>query len=521
MTGTPHGDWWRHGVFYQIYPRSFQDSNGDGVGDLAGIISRLDYLADLGIDAVWLSPFYRSPMEDFGYDVSDYTDVDPVFGTLADFDRLLAEAHAREIRVIIDLVPNHTSAQHAWFVEARASRESPKRDWYVWADPKPDGSPPNNWRSVFKRAGAAWTLDRGTGQYYLHSFLASQPDLNWWNDAVRDAMDEVMRFWLARGADGFRVDVAHGMIHDRELRDEPRVKLAAGTRRRMQFDRPEVLEVHRRFRKTLNTFGDRMAVAEIGSHVADPHYLAGYSGEDLLHLSFNFKFLRQPWSAEGFRRAVEQSERYLQPPAWPNYTLSNHDVPRAISRYGDAQARVAALMVLTLRGTPFIYYGEEIGMHDVDVPKRRQVDVADRDRARTPMQWDGSPKVGFTTGEPWLPVGKDRRTANVARQRNHSRSMLSLYRQTLALRRRSPALHRGAYRTVRTPPGIWAYTRESEGDRWLVALNFRSRARRVDLSRVSREGVLALSTGLDRDRGVVDLRELRLGPDEGLLLRIR
>ena len=521
MTDRSHGDWWRHGVFYQIYPRSFQDSNGDGVGDLPGITSRLDYLAELGVDAVWLSPFYRSPMEDFGYDVSDYTDVDPVFGTLADFDRLLGEAHARNIRVIIDLVPNHTSAQHPWFVEARASRDSPKRDWFIWADPKADGAPPNNWRSVFTRAGAAWTLDRGTGQYYLHSFLSSQPDLNWWNDEVRDAMDGVMRFWLDRGADGFRIDVAHGMIHDRELRDEPMVQLAHSTRRRMQFDRPEVLDVHRRFRKTLDSYGDRMAVAEIGSHRPDPRYVAGYSGEDLLHLSFNFRFMRQPWRAEAFRKVVENSERYLPPPAWPNYTLSNHDAPRAISRYGDAEARVAALMLLTLRGTPFIYYGEEIGMHDVDVPKRRQVDVADRDRARTPMQWDATPTVGFSTAAPWLPVGKDRRTANVARQRSEPRSMLALYRQLLALRRRSAALHGGSYRTVRAPDGVWAYVREGDGERWLVTLNFRSRSRRVDLSRVSREAVLALSTGLDRERGVVDLRALRLGPDEGLLLRIR
>ncbi|TMD61524.1 MAG: DUF3459 domain-containing protein [Chloroflexi bacterium] len=520
MTDTPTGTWWRHGVFYQIYPRSFQDSNADGVGDLRGIIARLDHLTDLGVDAMWLSPFYRSPMEDFGYDVSDYTDVDPSFGTLADFDRLLSESHARGLRVIVDLVPNHTSSQHQWFVEARATRDNPKRDWYIWADPNPDGAPPNNWRSVFKRAGAAWTLDRGTGQYYLHSFLSSQPDLNWWNQDVRDAMDAVMRFWLERGVDGFRIDVAHGMIHDRELRDEPRVKFARATRRRMQFDRPEVLDVHRRFRKTLDDYGDRMAVAEIG-YRPDPRYVAGYSGHDLLHLSFNFAFLRQPWRAETFRRVAENAERYLPPDAWPNYTLSNHDVPRAISRYGDGEARVAALMLLTMRGTPFIYYGEEIGMHDLEIPRRRQVDVADRDRARTPMQWDGTPTVGFTTGTPWLPVGKDRRTANVARERTHTRSILSLYRQILALRRRSPALHAGAYRTVRAPEGVWAYMRESADERWLVALNFRSRARRLDLSRVSREGVLALSTGLDRDRGVVDLRELKLEPDEGVLVRIR
>jgi alpha-glucosidase len=334
-------------------------------------------------------------------------------------------------------------------------------------------------------------------------------------------MDAVMRFWLDRGVDGFRIDVASGMIHDRELRDEPRVKLATGTRRRMQFDQPEVLDVHRRFRRLLDSYGERMAVAEIGSHGRGARYVAGYSGEDLLHLSFNFALMRQPWRAEVFRREVELSERYLPEPAWPTYTMSNHDAPRAISRYGDEQARVAALMLLTLRGTPFIYYGEEIGMHDVEVAKRQELDVADRDRARSPMQWDSSAKVGFTAGRPWLPVGRDRRTANVTRQQKVPRSMLSLYRQVLVLRRRSPALRGGSYRTVRAPDGVWAYVRESAEDRWLVALNFRGRARRVDLSRVSREGVLALSTGLDRERGVVDLRELRLGPDEGVLLRIR
>jgi alpha-glucosidase len=519
-------DWWRHGVVYQIYPRSFQDSDDDGVGDLPGIIRRLDYLNDgspdsLGVDAIWLSPFYPSPMADFGYDVSDYRDVHPMFGTLADFDRLVAGAHDRGMRIVIDLVPNHTSDQHPWFVEARSSRDNPKRDWYVWADPKPDGSPPNNWRSAFERVGRAWTLDPRTGQYYLHLFMPQQPDLNWWNPEVRRAMDDVLRFWLDRGVDGFRVDVAAGMIKDRELRDNPRVHVGRRAGRR-DVDQPEVLEIHRAFRRTLDEYGDRMAVGEIG-YSLEPRYVSRYYGAgDLLHLSFNFAFLLQPWRAEAFRRVVGWTERFLPAGSWPTYTLSNHDRPRLASRYGPDQARAAAMLVLTLRGTPFIYYGDELGMRDVPIPTHRAVDVDGRDPERTPMQWDASANAGFTSGRPWLPIARDYRRVNVAVQRRNSGSMLNLYRRLIWYRKRSSALRWGGYRPMRTPDGIFAYVRESEDERLLVALNFWGRARRLvlDAQATSPTAQLEISTDPSRSATEVSLRPLALGPHEGLVLRL-
>src|SRR5436309_7687951 len=442
-------DWWLEGVLYQIYPRSFQDSNGDGIGDLRGIIDRLDHLNgrrdSLGVTGIWLSPFYPSPMADFGYDVSDYCDVDPQFGSLADFDDLVAAAHARSIRVIIDLVPNHTSDQHPWFRESRSSRTNDKRDWYVWADPAPDGGPPNNWESAFRaRQAAAWTLDPTTGQYYHHSFLPEQPDLNWWNPAFRDAFDGILRFLLDRGVDGFRIDVAHRMARDPELRDnpdyglEPDEYLVHWTAENAPRDQdwPEVHEILRRFRRTLDAYDARMAIGEV--FLLDPARMVGYYGtaNDELQLAFNFAFLRAPWSAKAFRDEVETFERLLPPAAWPDYTLSNHDNPRAVSRYAPAgdlergrrRARLVAVMLLTLRGAPFLYYGEEIGMADGPVPAGRVVDVAGRDPERTPMQWDASKSAGFTTGDPWLPVAFEAATVNVAAQRDDPASMFHLYR---------------------------------------------------------------------------------------------
>jgi alpha-glucosidase len=511
--------WWREGVFYQIYPRSFQDSNGDGVGDLPGVTSRLDHLNDgtprsLGIDAIWLSPFYRSPMADFGYDVSDYRDVDPTFGNLAEFDTLLSEAHRRNIRVIVDIVPGHTSDQHPWFKAARSSRTDPKRDYYIWADPR-GGGPPNNWRAVFRGVGPAWTLDEQTGQYYMHHFLAEQPDLNWRNDKVRKEIQDVMRFWLDRGVDGFRVDVASGLIRDERLRDNPRFQLRGWPRYR-NWDLDEVHEIHRGWRKVLDSYaGDRMAVGEIG--VRDLRRHVRYYGEDdELQLSFNFHFLEQPWVAERFRAVVEEWERLLPEHAWPDYTLSNHDRSRATTRYGVERAGVAAVMLLTLRGTPFIYYGEEIGMTDVPIPSNRIVDVDDRDPERTPMQWDASPKAGFTSGDAWLPLAAEHAKRNVAAQRDDPASLFSLYRRLNWLRKSSPALRRGSFRTVRAPRGVFAYAREADRERVLVALNFTDAAQTVSLG-VGSSRVL-LSTRHDRDGAPVDLARVELSPDEGVVL---
>jgi len=542
-------EWWRDGVIYQIYPRSFADSNGDGIGDLAGITARLDHLNDgtpasLGIDAVWLSPFYPSPMADFGYDVADYTDVHPIFGTLADFDRLLTAAHSRGIRVIIDLVPNHTSDRHPWFVESRSSRDSPKRDWYVWADSKPDGGPPNNWMSAFPPAGRAWTFDQGTGQWYLHSFLPEQPDLNWWNPEVRRAMDEVMRFWLDRGVDGFRIDVAHRMAKDPELRDNPLVELggdddAAGEARAIRLARlgldqlydedwPEVHQILRRFRHTLDAYQQRMAVGEV--YLLDLRKLARYygSGRDELHLAHNFVFLHQPWKPEAFRSVVDEYESLLPADAWPAYFLGNHDHPRVPSRYdeagnGMARARVAAMMVLTLRCTPFLYYGEEIGMSDGGVPSERVVDVDGRDPERTPMQWDSSPGAGFTTGEPWLPVAPGARRVNVAAERDDPASMLSLYRRLIWYRRGSVALRRGSYRSLPDgPTGLYAYLREAPGvERLLVALNFSGDpVEWPSRSDLPPDGHLELSTDPSRRPGPVSLAGLAIGPEEGVVVRL-
>ena len=521
--------WWQHAAVYQIYPRSFADSNGDGIGDLPGIIAKLDHLRgtpeSLGVDAIWLSPFYRSPQVDVGYDVSDYTDVDPAYGTLEDFDRLLAEAHARGLKVIIDLVPSHTSAQHPWFQEARQGRGSPKRDWYVWADPRPDGSPPNNWRSGFPHVGSAWTLDPASGQYYLHSHLPEQPDLNWWNPEVREAIHEVMRFWLDRGVDGFRIDVAHRMVRDAELRSNP-LDLGAGCFRRADQDWPEVHEIHRGFRRLLDSYPERMAVGEV--YLLDPLQVAGYYGEhgDELHLAFNFSFLWQPWEAEAFRGAVDLFEAVLPPQAWPTWTLSNHDQPRHASRYdqagrGQARARVAAMMLLTLRGAPFLYYGEEVGMTDGVVPPDRVVDPVGRDPARTPMQWDASPGAGFTTGEPWLPLAPNWHEVNVAAQRSDPASLFSLYRALLRRRARSAALRWGAYRALDPSDQVFAYLRVTQGERLLVALNFSSEPACFTCNGLPARGELALSTDPERPPGPISLQPLTLGADEGVLVDLR
>jgi alpha-glucosidase len=538
--------WWREGVLYQIYPRSFQDSNGDGIGDLRGIINRLDHLNgrpdSLGIDGIWISPFYPSPMADFGYDVADYCDIDPAFGTLADFDDLLAAAHERGIRVIVDLVPNHSSDQHPWFVDSRSSRSSPKRDWYVWADPKPDGSPPNNWRSsFFLRQVPAWTLDKKTGQYYLHSFLPEQPDLNWWNPEVRQAFDEILRFWLDRGVDGFRIDVAHKMARDPELRDNPDYGLEPGVpldywtddQAPRDQDWPAVHDILRRWRGILDEYEARMAIGEVW--ILDPRRMIRYYGEndDELNLAFNFAFLRAPWSADAFRQEVELFESLLPAGAWPDYTLSNHDNPRPVSRYapdgdlvrGRRRARLGALMLLTLRGTPFIYQGEEIGMTDGPVPAERVVDVAGRDGERTPMQWDGSPKGGFTTGDPWLPVNPETVSVNVATQGDDPASMLALYRSLIRIRRSSPALRSGSYRSVEAAPeDVFAYVRRLGPERWLVALNFSSDTRRLDVSTIlqgSDTPRMCISTDPARDLGSPGPGgNIDLGPDEGVLISL-
>jgi alpha-glucosidase len=408
------GHWWQWGVLYQIYPRSFQDSNGDGVGDLRGIVQRLPYLSDLGVDALWLSPIFPSPMADFGYDIADYVDIDPLFGSVADLDALIEAAHARRIKVLLDLVPNHTSDRHPWFVESRSSRDNPKRDWYIWRDPRPEGGPPTNWMSEF--GGSAWEYDPLTRQCYYHAFLKQQPDLNWRNPKVRSAIHDVMRFWLRRGIDGFRVDVIWHLIKDDQFRDNPlNLDFREGLppHRRLiplyTADRPEVHDVISQMRRAIDEFDERVLIGEIYLPI---ERLVAYYGVDLsgTHLPFNFALLNAPWNARHIARLIDEYEAALPHGGWPNWVLGNHDRSRIASRIGREQIRVAAMLLLTLRGTPTIYYGEEIGMAQVSIPPERVQDPFEknvpglgRDGCRTPMEWSSEPHAGFSTVDSWLP----------------------------------------------------------------------------------------------------------------------
>ncbi|MBN1966054.1 MAG: DUF3459 domain-containing protein [Anaerolineae bacterium] len=531
--------WWKHGVVYQIYPRSFMDANGDGVGDLQGILDRLDYLADLGVDAVWISPIYPSPMADFGYDVANYTDIHPLFGDLATFDRLLAGLHARGMKLILDYVPNHTSDQHPWFLQSRAARDNPRRDWYIWRDPAPDGGPPNNWEAWF--GGSAWEFDTKTGQYYLHLFLKEQPDLNWRNPAVRDAMHDVLRFWLKRGVDGMRMDVVTFCIKHPDFPDNPPREDGGfdwRTENRLQhvydINQPGVHDVLKGFRKVFAEFGeDRVIIGETPD--MDPVVLASWYGEqfDELHLPFNFMLQHRPWDAQVMRAGIAAYLDAIPAGAWPNFVLGSHDTHRLATKYGYANHRAAGLLLLTLPGTPTLYYGDEIGMPDVPIPPDRVVDPwgrnmpdADvgRDPERTPMQWDASPNAGFSPAgvETWLPVG-DTVLTNVAAQQADPHSTLAFYRALLTLRKATPALHRGSHRdgfafVDGTPEDVLAYTRQADGARVLVVINFSDQPRPLDLGAVAPSGAIALSTHWTE--GTVDLSALSLQPHEGVLVRL-
>ena len=528
--------WWKRGIVYQIYPRSFQDSNGDGIGDLEGIRRRLDYLVRLGVDAIWLSPFYPSPMADFGYDISDYCDIDPQFGTLADFDRLLAAAHARGLRLIVDLVPNHTSDQHPWFVQSRRSRDGPKRDWYLWRDPKPDGGPPNNWLSNF--GGSAWTFDAATGQYYYHAFLKQQPDLNWRNPAVRAAMYDVMRFWLRRGVDGFRVDVIYHMIKDEHFRDNPVNSAASATEQSSHAliplytaDRPEVHEVIAEMRKVTDEFGAGAPRVLIGEIYLPVERLVAYYGRSEsgmlqgVQLPFNFQLIAARWEARAIDRIAREYESALPEGAWPNWVLGNHDKSRIASRVGLEQARVAAMLLLTLRGTPTMYYGDEIGMQDVPIPPEEVQDPFERnepgkglgrDPERTPMQWDGSQHAGFTEGRPWLRVAADWPERNVVALERDPASILALYRRLTALRRAHRALTEGAYEPLTTSGSLLAFARVHEGARLVIGANFGSEPLELSRAMLHASNRVLLSTHLDRE-GPVTL-PLVLRPHEAVIV---
>ena len=511
--------WWRGGVVYQVYPRSFADSDGDGVGDLAGITERLNYLEWLGIEAIWLNPTMPSPNSDWGYDVADYCDVHPELGSLADLDRLVQEARGRGIAVVLDLVPNHTSDQHAWFAESRAGRDSQRRDWYVWRDGAPDGSPPNNWRSIF--GGPAWTLDERTGQHYLHNFLPAQPDLNWWSDEVRVAFDEILRFWLDRGIAGFRIDVAHGIVKDRELRDNPPARTEdpeevhrLGQRPVYNFNRPEVHDVLRRWRSLANDHA-RPGVLIGETWAPDLAALARFYGEeaDELHLAFNFFFTVSSFDAGELQRVVEDTETAFGQAAWPAWTLSNHDVVRFPTRWcgGDGRKTPCALMLLlTLRGTPFLYYGDELGLPQTPVPEASVRDPVGRDGARTPMQWSPEDGAGFTRSgvEPWLPFG-DPAACNVEGQRREPGSALHLCRDLIGLRASSADLREGNYELLQAPSGAWVFRR---GSGTVVALNLSDAGVRIE----GLDGLIRVGTRREREGEAA--RDLDLAPWEGVVL---
>lgn len=525
--------WWAAGVLYQIYPRSFQDSNGDGIGDISGIISRLPYLRDLGIDAIWLSPIFPSPMADFGYDISNYMGVDPIFGTLADFDTLVAAAHASSLKVILDLVPNHTSDQHPWFVESRSSRDNHKRGWYLWREPRADGTAPNNWMSEF--GGSAWTYDARTKQYYYHAFLNQQPDLNWRNPDVRRAIWDVMRFWLQRGVDGFRVDVLWHLIKDSEFRDNPPNSNFLPGRPSHEAllplysaDRPEMLDVVAEMRRVVDEFGDRVLIGEIYLPI---DRLVAYYGEDLsgAHLPFNFALLSAPWNARAIAKLIDAYESALPAAAWPNWVLGNHDRPRVASRVGRAQARVAAMLLLTLRGTPTLYYGDEIGMQQVAIAPDQVRDPFEknepgigvgRDGCRTPMQWNAKAQGGFTAGEPWLPLAKDFVHENVANLSADAHSILSLYRALIEFRKTAPELVAGSYTSVPTTGDLLIYRREYEGKALLIVLNLGTDPISIGSDMMAFSGEILLSTNLDRS-GETASGGLDLRGDEGLIIGLR
>jgi alpha-glucosidase len=545
-------DWWRDGVVYQIYPRSYADSDGDGIGDLQGILANLDHLNDgtpgsLGVDAIWLSPIYPSPDFDFGYDVADYVGVDPKYGTLVDFERLVEECHARGVRVILDLVLNHTSHEHAWFQASRASRTGPYADWYIWRD-SPGRSitgrrrPPNNWRSFF--GGSAWTWEPAREQFYMHTFLPEQPDVNWRNAETRAALLDVVRTWLARGVDGFRLDVFNVFFKDAQLRSNPRKVGRRGwwgwQRHIHDRDQPDLAPALAELRALVDAAPGRMTVGELFD--GSIHEAAASSAPR--HLIFDWALLGLPWSAEAFRTSIARREEVFGPDRWPANVLSNHDQPRHASRYaslagdpggvgaalGDARAKVAAAMLLTLRGTPFLYYGEEIALRSLDIPNEAAADPParrasflfpwwNRDQARGSMPWRSAPGGGFSTGRPWLPLPPDLATRNVERQSEDPDSVLAVYRALLSLRRSMPVLQRGSQVLLDVgDSNVLAYLREADGRSVAVLLNFGTRSAHVVLPHATPAQAwrVALST---HDRRAGDALEgaVNLAPLEALI----
>ncbi len=522
-------EWWRDSVIYQLIVPSFRDTTGDGMGDLDGVLQRLDYLQWLGVGAVWLSPIYPSPFIDLGYDVRDYTNVDSRFGTLATLDELVAQAHQRDIAVILDWVPAHTSSEHPWFIEACEGRDSHRRNWYVWADARENGSPPNNWISIF--GGSAWQWHEPTGQYYLHTFHRTQPDLNWHNVAVQDAMLQTLRFWLDRGIDGFRIDACCLLLKDPQLRDNPTNpefhdgdgpdSRLLSTRTR---DQPGLHEILARIRRLVDSYDDRVLLGEL--YLPLDKIVEFYGRErPELHLPMHMAVTWTQWSAAALGGVIDDYETRVREHGWPAIVLSTHDTPRLAARAGRAQARVGAMLLATLRGTPVLYYGEEIGMCGVSIAPEQARDPQgrrtgrNRDGERTPMQWNGhEPNAGFSDAEPWLPVADDVADCSVLGQSHDPHSLLSLVRRLIEVRSGSAALRGGDYRRIDgQPPDVYAYRRSAGAERLVVALNFGHEPRSARLDAAG--GTIMLSTHLDRD-GEHCTQDLALRSDEGVIVVI-
>ena len=528
------GLWWRDGVIYQIYPRSFADSNGDGIGDLNGIIQKLDYLAELGIDAIWLSPINPSPDVDFGYDIADYRNIDPKYGTMMDFDRLVTSAHQRGIRVILDLVLNHTSDQHPWFIESRSSRDNPKRQWYIWRESsRGKDAPPNNWHAIF--GGRAWEYDAASGQYYYHMFCPEQPDLNWRNPAVYREMMDIFRYWADRGVDGFRLDVFNQYFKDAQFRDNPfKWGIRPFDRQRHLYDtnQPEMQLVVGDIRGVLEEYPERYAVGE--TFMPTPEMAACYSGPGKLHATFDFSMLKSPWNPACYLDYVLRQEKALVDGAWPNHVLNNHDNPRSATRLkagrSDEKLKVAAAMLLTLRGTPFLYYGEEIGMRDIRVSRSEIRDPlgkrywpvpVGRDGCRSPMQWNADVNAGFTSGSPWLKLHPDFTSRNIANQRSDPHSLFNFYKALIRVRRAHPALQRGLFLPLHhNPQRVLAYLRQDAEQTILVALNFARRRSKLALGgEMTRYEWEVLLSNKERNQPLIEKGWLKLDGYEACILR--
>jgi alpha-glucosidase len=529
--------WYERSVLYQVYPLSFSDSNADGFGDLKGVIEHLDYLNDgtpesLGVGAIWLSPIFKSPMADWGYDITNYTQVDPIFGTIADLDLLVFEAHKRGIKVLLDLVVNHTSVEHGWFKDSRSSLDSEKRDWYIWANPDSDGLEPNNWLSRF--GGSAWTYDDQTKQYYLHTFLADQPDLNWRNPKVKEAIGKMMNFWLNRGIDGFRADAVTALIKDPTLQDDdpnPNYRVgiddpAEANIRNHSEVKDEYVDIITTFCSIMSSKEDSFLISEAYLDIPGLQELYRACDEHPIHSPFNFNLIGLDWSAKGYRSFIDEYEDSMRPEDLPNYVLGNHDRSRIVTRLGYGRARLLAMMQMTLRGLPVIYYGEELGLVDIDISKSQRRDLCNntingsgRDGVRTPMPWTVD-DASSTTSTKWLPEGINSAQLSVESQAMDPQSMLNFYRHLIHLRKSLLAFSQGSYRSIETRDSdVYGYVREDGMQRCYVYLNFSSQPSILGVGKIGRW--IGGTHLVDGDGEFLDIPELTLQPYEGRIYELR